>query len=200
MTPKEAIYQIKRNLKKSLRQILEEKRRSSGFEVGLRHPYTASHTLLRDDGVVETSTGPVALIMDPNNAQATIKAPTISLDAQYLHFHVPPGGLYFGYQRLNPFWLSPPIDPTQRWLWQAAPIVQSYPGSLLVNSAGLPNLYLTASPEHFVELALLGITPVPFSSIFQAMPLFTYNEEYTLLIQNLGSFLNQLRDLLPGNS
>lgn len=195
MTIKNLVRDIKKQLNRTLDEVIQERKHASGYEVGLRHPLTQSHHLLRDDGGIQTQAGATSILQDPSNGQITVKAPVISLDCQYLHLHTAPDGLYFGYQRFNPLWFSPPIDPSQGWMWRAAPLTQAYPGALYVNPAQQPNTYLSASPDKLPALAALGIVPIPFSSVFQATPLFTFNEEYTLLIKNLGSFISQLGTL-----
>lgn len=150
----------------------------STYEVGLRHPLTGALALLRDDGAAELSAGPAAnLLVDGPAGQVTMAGTNIALAAQNLHLHAPPGGLWIGFQRLNPWWQSLPNDPN--FLWRTAPIVQNFPGSLAATPfvAGLPQE---------------GQYNVSLSELLQAQPLFGPNEMLLVTSRKLATLLHSV--------
>jgi hypothetical protein len=181
----------------------QELNRPSGHEPGLRHRHNGGHVLCRDDAVVELSSGPGAAVLVDGPAQSvTAQGAAVQLVGERVAIQAPPGGFYVGYQRLNPYWFSQPLDPT---FLLKAPLVPLTPASMtaawVVTTAGVPGAVpLTAlgvtGPEP-VTAAGVPVFAAPVAAFFQAVPLFGPNEQLLLLAQNLGQMLQSLA--LPGS-
>ena len=146
----------------------------SGSEVGMKHPYKPNHLLLRDDGVSELAAGPgCSLHLDSAQGLATLKGNSVNVFGNYIHLLGK--DIYVRFCKLDPLnlWTTPTeaggvinLD-----LWTKAPIVQNGPESL-------KQTFLVGKPA-------AGQWEVPFSTVFQARPLFGPDETDLIIMRNL---------------
>jgi hypothetical protein len=178
---KSLINQIKTELKVTPKQKVEQLKRPSGHEYGFRHG-NGPFILVRDDSVIEANGGNETYVtVDGPGQNITLKSSAITLEGRAIQFLTPPGGIYFGYQRLNPFWLTVnPLDVISPLV--KAPLIQNAPGSL----AGA--VFLTGTPAP-------GQVPVPLANFIRPEPLFGFNEQLLILSRNLGETLKSLVEL-----
>jgi hypothetical protein len=178
------LRQIRAELEIDLAERARERDYPSGLEPGFKHPQAGGYMLVRDDAVTEMGNGPnTAVIADGANQQVTVKANAISLHSRYLHFHTEPNGLYFGYQRLNPFWFSLPGDLVSPF-WKA-PIIPLAPG-----------MWETLATIPFLTGSITSPVPVFLSNFLRPMPLFGPNEQLLILSRNLAQMMRSLG--IPG--
>jgi hypothetical protein len=173
--------QLKIELKVDIKKRAQEREFASGFEAGVRHPNSGAYALVRDDGVAELASGPgAAVTVDGSSSIVTAKGNAIALKARYLHLQTPPGGLYFGYQRFNPYWLSkgsvPDLNPASILL--RSPLVFNS-----LTSVGFP--LLTGLPQPGQSVVTLG-------SLLLPIPLFGPNEQLLIMARNLGELMKSL--------
>lgn len=185
---------IKRELAVTPKQRAAELTFPSGYEPGLCHPDHHSHVLCRDDQVVELAGGPNAMVMaDGADGHVSVKGTSISLEAQHLHLHAPAGGIYFGWQRFNPYWLSSPgpeqFDPVS--IIRKAPLTLTNPADLL-GTTQILTAEVTVSPTLLAQ----GVIPRPLASLFTPVPLFGPNEQLLVLGRNLVELMKSL--VVPG--
>ena len=180
MNARHILQQIRRELRVDIRERAREQEFPSGYEPGMRHSRSGAYTMMRDDGIAELGSGPnAAVLADGPNQQVTVKGNAISLNGRYIHLHAPPGGLYFGYQRFNPFWQSLPGDIISPF-WKA-PLISRAPGSWELLSR-IPFLTGTVSSP----------TPVFLGEFLQTIPLFGPNEQLLVISRNIASLIRSL--------
>jgi hypothetical protein len=196
---KNLIRQIKTELKVTPKQKVEQLKRPSGHEYGFRHG-NGPFFLVRDDSVIEANAGNETYVtVDGPGQNVTVKSSAITLEGRTIQFLAPPGEIYFGYQRLNPFWLTPnPLDVISPFA--KAPLVQRFPGSLgqtRIEGLNVPGLgplpiatatFLTGTPAP-------GQTLVPLDNFIRPEPLFGLNEQLLILHRNLGEMITSLAEL-----
>lgn len=190
MTAREMWAQVKLLLAKTPRQRSQELDEPSGYEPGLRHRHNGSHVLCRDDAVVELASGPTAACLVDGPAQTVrLQGSAIQLTGETVQLAAAPGGLYFGWQRFNPYWFSRP-DPTQ---FDPLEIIRKSPLTL-TNPLDLtsPLMILTAEGALDPTLIAEGVIPRPIASLFTPIPLFGPNEQLLILAENLGEMLRSL--------
>jgi hypothetical protein len=194
MSVKSIFAAIKKELEVTPTQRARELDFPSGYEPGLCHPDHHSHVLCRDDQVVEIAGGPSATVLaDGSDGHVSVKGTSVTLEAQYLHLHAPAGGLYFGYQRFNPYWLSSPgpeqFDPVS--ILRKSPLTLSNPLEILG-----PLHILTAEAALNPALIAQGVIPRPLVSLFTPVPLFGPNEQLLILSRNLVELIKNVA--VPG--
>lgn len=107
MTLRTFFKQMKQELTTSPKQRAEQLDFPTGTETGMRHPINGTYMLLRDDHVGELGAGNAAkVVVDGANQQVTARATAVSVEAQFIHLHAPPGNIYFGYRAFNPYWYT----------------------------------------------------------------------------------------------
>lgn len=162
-------------------QKAKEQNFPSGVEVGFSHPENSAYILCRDDGVVDIGSGPSAkVVVDPRNSQVTVKGSALSLQGQYVHLHAPPGRIYFGFQRFNPYWQS------------TSPIPDLNPASIILKSPIVFNSLGAVTTPILTGTPAPGQVPVPLGSFFLPVPLFGPNEQLLILSRNLASLLKSV--------
>jgi hypothetical protein len=197
---KDLLKNIRIQVKKSPQKIAQELNDPTGNEYGFRHS-NGAFMLCRDDKVVELNAGHgAAVVVDGPGQMVNIKATGVTLDSQTVQFKVPPGNVYFGYQPLNPFWLTTnPLDFISPFI--KAPLYSRVPvppdgavvPGLAINPLDL--IYVSATPALPVETPAgpgLATGLVPLSTYLAAQPLFGMNQQLHILSRNVGEVIKNL--------
>lgn len=162
-----------KQMQKSPAQVAKEMDYPSGTEPGMKHP-SGGFFILRDDGAVEMGCAGANVMAAPGHV--TLRGKTGMIATNDLHVHTSPVGLWFGYQRFNPAWFSPPLDFT--YPWRTSPLVLNSPASLSAT-------FLTGAP-------MPGQVPMPFSSVFHPVPLFGPNQMLQVMAKSIAQLTRAL--------
>lgn len=194
------INSIKAQISRTPQQIAQDLSNPSGYEYGLRHD-NGAFSLIRDDKVIEHNAGNgTSIVVDGPGQTVSVKATGITLDSNTVQFKVPKGGLFFGYQPLNSFWLTDnPIDLISPFikapLYPKAPVspIPGGPGPLdLIFVSPTPTLAVISSPLGGPGVAT-GL--IPLSTYLSAQPLFGINQQILTLSRNMGEIIKNLTQI-----
>ncbi|HYT45894.1 MAG TPA: hypothetical protein VEP90_26440 [Methylomirabilota bacterium] len=197
---KDLIASIKVQINKTPQQLAQELIHPSGFEYGFRHD-NGAFSLIRDDKVIEHNAGNgTSLVVDGPGQTVGVKATGITLDSNTVQFKVPKGGLFFGYQPLNPFWLTDnPIDFISPFI--KAPLYSKVPVSPIPGGPGpLDLIFVSPTPTLVVLSSPLGGPGVatgliPLSTYLSAQPLFGINQQLLTMARNIGEVIRNLTSI-----